>query len=176
MATTGGDISQGIRSTEPVYEGTFTRTDVLTTKGWVEKGGTYAAPIVKDRVEEGNAYVKEYTSFADNAVQTVADNENGDQIVGRVVSIDKNIPSVSTNGGTQAATLANVRRATIERFKKGQVITIHVNATTPIVIGDKVSLESGSQHIFEQDNNNGAFYCLEAIASGADVITRARVI
>ena len=103
-APTHGEVGQGVKITAPIYEGTFTRTDVQTKQGIVKKGGTYAAGVVDDSIEQKIAYVKEYTSFDDYAYQVVADNENGDQILGRVLAISKDIPEATADGGTVTAT------------------------------------------------------------------------
>ena len=58
---------EGWKYTYPIYEGTFTRADVQTTGGVIEKGGTYAAGVSDDAIKELNAYVKEYTSFTEMA-------------------------------------------------------------------------------------------------------------
>lgn len=172
---TGGEISGGVVDTEVIYEGDATRADVLTHEGHIEKGVTYAAQIAEDRIKEGNAYVKEYTTW-DNAVQKVADAENGDVIVGRVIVIDKNRPEIATDGGTWTAARASARRASVERFQTGQVILIRADGSgTAVAVGNTLSLKAASDFLWVQDLVNGALYALEATAD-ADAWIRARVI
>lgn len=167
---------EGWKYTYPIYEGTFTRADVETTGGIVQKGGTYAAPIVNSSIDDGIAYVKEYTSFTEMAYQSIADNENGDQIKGRVISISKDIPEVSADGGTAAATLINARRATVEIFRKGQQVLLRVDGSgTTVDINDNLSLKASSKVLFVQDNSNGGFKALQT-TTGADVWILAEVL
>lgn len=175
MSTTGGEIGEGVRRTIPVHEGLATRRDVITNRGIVEKGVTYAAGISQERIDDGSAYVKLYPTW-DDAVEKVSNNETGVNIYGRVLEIGGEVPDIATDGGTQGATRANARRATVEEFRKGQVIVLHVDGSgTPVAVGDKLSLKPASDYIFIQDNTNGRFYAMEA-ATGSDDYIRARVI
>jgi hypothetical protein len=160
-APTGGEIGQGVKRTVVIYEGDATRTDVMTDSGKVIKGVTYAAQIDDDRIKEGNAYVRRYTTW-DNAVQRVAANGNGDTIVGRVIEIDKNTPEISANAGTWTAARATARRGTVEFFVEGQVIYVRGDGSgTTIAVGNKLSLKAASTFLFVQDNTNGFGYVLE---------------
>lgn len=172
---TGGEIGGGIVSTHVIYEGDATRADVLTHEGHVEKGVTYAAQIAEDRIKEGNAYVKEYTTW-DKSVQKVADAENGDVIVGRVIAIDKNRPEIAADGGTWTAVRAGARRGSVERFLTGQEILIRADGSgTAIAIGNTLSLKAASDLLWVQDLVNGALYALEP-TTDADAWIRARVL
>ncbi len=90
-APTQGERGQGLYLTHPLYEGTATRTDVVTEHGVVKGGVAYAAQFDEDAIDRHTAYVKEYTSFAEMAYQKVATGDNGNLIKGRVVNIDTNI-------------------------------------------------------------------------------------
>lgn len=175
-APTHGEIGQGVKITAPIYEGTFTRTDVQTKEGVVKKGGTYAAPVSDDDIEQKIAYLIAYTSFADYAYQIPATGANGDTILGRVLAISKDIPEAAADGGTVTASLANARRGTVELFQKGQTIMVRVDgSSTPIALGDKLSLKTATRNIWVQDNSNGALKALET-ATGADAWIPAEVI
>jgi hypothetical protein len=174
-APTGGEVGKGLSRTMVIYEGDATRADVETDAGTVIKGVTYAAQIPNDNIKAGNAYIRRYTTW-DDAVQLVAAGGNGNTIIGRVLAIDKNIPEISANGGTWTAARATARRGTVEFFLKGQVINVRVDgSSTPIAVGNKLSLKSGETDIFVQDNTNGRFYAQQA-ATGSDVWIQAEVI
>lgn len=176
MTVRTGDVGTGLELPgQAIYEGTATRRDVVTHNGIVEGGVTYAAPVDHDNMKDGWQFLKVYTSFDEEAYQIVAAGGNGSDIVGRLLYIDNNRPTISANGGTASATQANCRRGTVEQFRVGQIIAVRVNGTTPIAIGDKLSLESGHLDTFVVDNSNGTFYCLEASSADGDII-RVRVI
>ena len=163
MATAplAGEQGQGIVRTVTIYEGDATRYDVWTKGGIVEQGVTYAAGISQDRIDDGNAYVKRYTTYKDS-VQRVATGENGDQIIGRVLTIDRNIPEIAVDGGTWTATEAGARKASVEFFVSKQVIRVRAKGdAVGIVVGNTLSLVAGSLFLMDQDLVNGAFYALE---------------
>jgi len=177
MATApkGGESGQGVTRTYKVYEGDATRTDVETTHGTEVKGVVYAAGISNDLVKQGIAYVKRYTTW-EKAVQRVATGENGEDIIGRVKAIDTNTPDISTNGGTWTAAYAGARNASVEEFQKGQIILVRARGdVTPIAIGNKLSLVTGSLYLFNQDNTNGRFYAMQA-TTDADAWIQVEVI
>jgi len=175
-APTKGEIGEGLYKTVPIYEGTFTRADVQTQQGVTEKGGTYASGISDDAIKANTAYVIAYTSFADYAYTKPATGANGDTLLGRIKSIDKNVPEVAANGGTAVATLANARRAVVEFFQQGQVIMVRVDGSgTTVDLGDNLSLKSAEREIFVQDNSNGALKALKT-TSDADAWIPAEVL
>ena len=167
-APTHGEIGEGTKITAPIFEGTFTRRDVQSQQGIIRKGGTYAAPVSDDDIENNTAYLIAYTSFTDYAYQIPATGANGEDLLGRVQSINRDVVEVSADGGTQVSTLTNCRQGTVELFKKGQIIMLRVDGSgTPVALGDKLSLKAATRNLFVQDNSNGAFKALEA-ATGAD--------
>ena len=175
-APTHGEIGEGTKITAPIFEGTFTRADIQSKQGIIKKGGTYAAPVSDDDIENHTAYVIAYASFTDYAYQIPATGANGEDLLGRVRAISKDIPEASADGGTVASTLANCRRGTVELFKKGQIIMLRVDGSgTTIDLGDKLTLKAATRNIFVQDNSNGAFKALET-TSGADVWIPAEVL
>jgi hypothetical protein len=98
-----------------LYEGVFTRTDVIRDDGKIEKAGTYASELKKgDIVQVCTTSGFDWTVMADYI-------DTGDQ------SADKNsigiikttpsgkVPNVSANAGTFTATTeADCRQATVE--------------------------------------------------------------
>ena len=84
---TGGSFGHGFVRFVSVYEGDATRTDVVTPSGYTEDGVRYAAQIPKTDIEDGIAYVKNYSSWEDS-VQLIGDGDNGNLIVGRLTSIN----------------------------------------------------------------------------------------
>jgi len=173
MATiTQGDVGQGLMLPGcPIYEGTATRTDVYGPSGLIEGGVTYAAGVDNDDIKNGWQFLKTYGSFAEDGFQIVAAGGNGSDIVGRLISITNNTPTISANAGTASATLTNCRRGTVEQFVVGQIISVKVDGSgTAVAIGDKLSLKTALTDTFVQDNSNGTFYALKTASADGDII------
>lgn len=163
---TGGDFGHGFVRFVHVYEGDGTRTDIITTSGYTEDGVLYAAQLSKSDIEDGIAYVKNYASWEDS-VQGVAAGDNGELITGRVIMVDHNVPKLADNGDVWTAARDGSRKGDFEKFVKNQILNVRVDGTTPIAVGDNLSVKAGTTNILVKDNVNGRFEAKEAF-SGSD--------
>lgn len=169
-----GEIGEGNSRTVALYEGNGTRYDVWTKAGIVQYGLQFAAGFSQARIDDGNAYVKAYTTWTD-AVQRVATGDNGNIILGRVLDISRNIPEVATDGGTWTAALATARYGTVEFFVTGQVIRVRADGSgTAIAINDQLKLKAGSLFLMIKEVTNGFLYAKEA-TTDADAYILAEV-
>jgi len=115
MVTDAGDVGTTLQLSMYLYEGVFTRADVIRDDGKIEKGGTYAAELKKgDIVQVYNDDGKmDWTVEADDA-DTAAMTAKRDIGIIKTTPSGK-VPTVASNGGTfTASTKADLRQATVE--------------------------------------------------------------
>lgn len=154
-----GEIGEVLQLSLTLFEGNFTRRDVVGPRGKVQFHGTYSQPLAV------GDFVEIYAS-ADNTVTTAS---AGASIIGRVITEPEGqIPNVSTDGGTWtwSASVGNgARYATIEWYKGKCVrrLVSHSAATR----GVQVELKNKTTVITGSGTAIGVL--LESASSGSTV-------